>query len=51
MNIIATLREWLLGVDLVSVATVKEVADRMDVDRDGYIELRELIRWLKTLKE
>lgn len=51
MRILDTLREWLLGIDIISVETVRECATRMDVDQDGYIELRELIRWLKTLKE
>lgn len=44
-------KDYLFGISLINVDTAKEVIDRMDADRDGNINLRELIKWLTILKE
>lgn len=44
-------KNFFLGVALIKVETALEVVQRMDADRDGCIDVRELVTWLMMMKE
>lgn len=44
-------KDYLFGVALIKVDTAIEVIQRMDADRDGCINVRELAKWLMMLRE
>ena len=44
-------KNFFLGVALIKVETALEVVQRMDADRDGCIDVRELVTWLMRLRE
>lgn len=44
-------KDYLFGVALIKVDTAMEVIQRMDADRDGCINVRELVKWLMMLRE
>ena len=45
------IKDFFFGVALIKVDTAMEVVQRMDADRDGCINVRELVTWLMRLKE
>lgn len=45
------IKDFLFGVALIKVDTAMEVVQRMDADRDGCINVRELVAWLMRLRE
>jgi len=44
-------KDFLFGVALIKTDTAVEIVQRMDADRDGCINVRELVKWLMLMKE
>ena len=44
-------KDFFFGVALIKVDTAMEIVQRMDADRDGCINVRELVAWLMMMKE